>query len=114
MCNGFGDPASGFFVSTVLGSFLVCLLWSSRDLRGRWQEYRSDRLALAPDPFLEEAPHIVAPSAAPPSGTAKEESPSPGDEAPAAKKKASRKKSTKKTTSRKSAKKPPEDPKEEN
>ncbi len=49
-------PALGFATSVFLGAAAMAAWRGLVHVRGRWQARRATRLALAPDPFIEEAP----------------------------------------------------------
>ena len=47
--------AADIFVSVFLGAMMVCVFYAVRHLVAKYREFRATRLAMAPDPFLEEA-----------------------------------------------------------
>jgi len=60
-------PLTEVFTSLCFGSTIVCLGFVYLPQRDRWRDHRATRLALAPDPFLEEAapPAAKSPDIAP-------------------------------------------------
>jgi hypothetical protein len=73
-----GGALRELLVSVLAGGGLVCLGHLLLYLRGRYQDYRAARLALAPDPFLEEAPGPERPASV---ATAKDENAKDSDAA---------------------------------
>ncbi len=68
-------PAAGFAGSVFGGVVVVCLFLSGRPVVRKWRSFRAERVALAPDPYLEGV--AVATPATP-----KKPAPTPADDVP--------------------------------
>ncbi|MCZ6795781.1 MAG: hypothetical protein O7J95_19410 [Planctomycetota bacterium] len=75
----FDDPVSGLFVTATVAGALVALFFAGERFLGGFRAWRASRLALAPDPFLENAGR-PPPSEVPPKSESKEarKAPDPG------------------------------------